>query len=395
MPQVMVRSRISGGLISPVTPKCWKWSSHSVSEDVRLIWLGLSMAPRIGPRQLKQLLPAFDGDANAVWTASAAALEAAGLDKRAISEFLTFRGKVRLDEHRRKIEAAGIQLITWPDDDYPQLLTQIDDPPIVLYVRGRLTQGDQLALAIVGARKASAYGREVAHHFARKLAERGVTIISGLAHGVDAAAHRGAIEAGGRTLAVLGSGLDVIYPYDHRTLADEIAAQGAVISEFPLGTKPDRYNFPRRNRIISGLSLGVLVAEATDKSGALITAALAAEQGKDVFAVPGNIFSDASSGVNQLIQDGAKPVMKIEDILEELNITAHAVETRQTAERIAPADPVEAQVLAAVGPNGAHVDDLARSTGLPIQTLLSTLMLMELKGLVAQSGPMLYTRMRG
>lgn len=366
-----------------------------MSEDARHLWLGLSMASRIGPRRLKQLLPAFGDDARALWHASASDLEAAGLERRAASEFVSFRGKVNLDEHWRKISAAGIRVLFWPDEDYPPQLAQISDPPIALYVRGSLTQEDRLALAIVGARKASAYGREVAQHFARKLAERGVTIVSGLAHGVDAAAHRGALEANGRTLAVLGSGIDVIYPYDHRALADEIAAQGAIISEFPLGTKPDRFNFPRRNRLISGLSLGVLVAEASDKSGALITAALAAEQGKDVFAVPGSIFSDASSGVNQLIQDGAKPVMKIEDILEELNITAQAMETRQTAERIAPADPVEAQVLAAIGADGAHVDALARSTGLPIQALLSTLMLMELKGLVAQSAPMHYTRVRG
>ncbi|HYO88647.1 MAG TPA: DNA-processing protein DprA [Candidatus Limnocylindrales bacterium] len=363
--------------------------------DARLIWLGLSMAPRIGPRRLKQMLPAFGGDVAALWEASALALQGVGLDARSSTEFTAFRGKVRLDEHWRKIEAAGAQLIFWPDDDYPPLLAHIDDPPIALYVRGSLNTQDRLALAIVGARKASAYGRDVAHHFASKLAARGVTIISGLAHGVDAAAHRGALEAGGRTLAVLGSGLDVIYPYDHRGLADEIAAQGALISEFPLGTKRDPFNFPRRNRIISGLSLGVLVAEATDKSGALITASLAAEQGKDVFAVPGNIFTDASSGVNRLIQDGAKPVMRVEDILEELSITAQAAETRQTAERVAPADPVEAQVLAAVGPEGAHVDALARATGLPMQTLLSTLMLMELKGLIAQIGPMHYTRMRG
>jgi DNA processing protein len=365
-----------------------------VSEDARDLWLGLSLAPRIGPRRLKQLLAALGGEVSAIWHASAAELEAAGLDKRASAEFITFRGKVRLDEHQRRISAAGARVIFWPDADYPPLLAHIDDPPIALYIRGSLLPDDELALAIVGARKASAYGREVAQYFARRLAERGVTILSGLAHGVDAAAHRGALEAGGRTIAVLGSGIDVIYPYDHRALAEEIVAQGAVISEFPPGTKPDRFNFPRRNRILSGMSLGVLVAEATDKSGALITASLAAEQGKDVFAVPGNIFSDASSGVNRLIQDGAKPVMKIEDILEELNITVQAAETRRTAEQIAPADPTEAQVLAAIGAAGAHVDDIARTSGLPIQSVLSTLMLMELKGLVAQSGPMQYTRAR-
>jgi DNA processing protein len=364
-------------------------------DESRLIWLGLSLAPRIGPRRLKQLLPAFGGDPRAVWNASAAELNAAGLDERSASEFTAFRGKARLDEHVRKIEASGASFITWDDADYPASLRQIDDPPFALYARGALSADDRLALAVVGTRKASAYGRDVAGHFARRLAERGVTIVSGLAHGVDAAAHRGALDAGGRTLAVLGSGVDIVYPYDHKALANDISAQGAVLSEFPMGAPPDRFNFPRRNRIISGLSLGVLVVEAAEKSGALITATLAAEQGKDVFAVPGSIFSDASSGVNRLIQDGAKPVMNVEDILEELQITAQSVETRRAAEQIAPADPVEAQLLAAIGHDAVHVDDLARNTGLSMPVLLSTLMLMELKGLVAASGPMQYRRARG
>jgi DNA processing protein len=170
--------------------------------------------------------------------------------------------------------------------------------------------------------------------------------------------------------------------------------RGALLSEFPMGAQPDRYNFPRRNRIISGLSLGVLVVEASEKSGALITAHLAAEQGKDVFAVPGNIFSDHSAGVNRLIQDGAKPVMSVNDILDELQVQAQTIETRRAAEQIAPADPLEAQILAALGSEALHVDELSRSTGLPIHTLLSTLMLMELKGLVSTAGPMQYRRAR-
>jgi len=365
-----------------------------LSEETELLWLGLSLAPRLGPRRLRQVLRAFGDNAADLWAAPPHALHAAGLDERASAEFAAFRSKVRLEEHARRIEAAGARFIAWPDADYPAALAEIDDPPIGLYVRGQLTADDQRALAIVGSRKASAYGRDVAGHFARRLAERGVTIISGLAHGVDAAAHRGALEAGGRTFAVLGSGIDVIYPYDHKALAEEIVAQGALISEFPPGTRPDRFNFPRRNRIISGLALGVLVAEASDKSGALITATLAADQGKDVFAVPGSIFSDASSGVNRLIQDGAKPVMHVNDILDELNLTLQTAETRSVAEQLAPADPLEARILDALGAEAAHVDDLARSTGLAMPSLLSTLLLMELKGLIETSGPMLYKRLR-
>lgn len=364
-------------------------------DETRLIWLGLSLAPRIGPRRLKQLLPAFSGDVRAVWAASAAELASAGLDERSAAEFTAFRPKARLDEHARKVQAAGARIITWDDSDYPPLLSRLDDPPIVLFVRGTLLADDELALAIVGTRKASAYGRDVAGHFARKLTEHGVTIISGLAHGIDAASHRAALDAGGRTLAVLGSGLDVVYPYDHKSLAEDVCAQGALISEFPMGAQPDRFNFPRRNRIISGLSLGVLVVEASEKSGALITATLAAEQGKDVFAVPGSIFSDASSGVNRLIQDGAKPVMNVNDILDELHITVERLDTRRVAEQVSPADPVEAQILAAMSGDSSHVDDIARSTGLDMPALLSTLLLMELKGLILPSGPMRYRRAHG
>jgi len=364
-------------------------------DETRLVWLGLSLAPRIGPRRLRQLLPAFPGGVQAIWAASFTDLVAAGLDERSAAEFIAFRSKVRLDEHARKIEAAGARFMTWDDSDYPASLARIDDPPIVLYVLGTLLADDAMALAVVGTRKASAYGRDVAGHFARKLTEHGVTIISGLAHGIDAAAHRAALDAGGRTLAVLGSGLDVVYPYDHKGLAAEICASGALISEFPLGAQPDRFNFPRRNRVISGLSLGVLVVEALEKSGALITATLAAEQGKDVFAVPGSIFSDASSGVNRLIQDGAKPVMSVDDILDELHLTAERQDTRRVAEQVSPADPVEAQILAAMGGEAAHVDDLARSTNLDMPALLSTLLLMELKGQIQPSGPMRYRRAHG
>ena len=361
-------------------------------DETRLIWLGLSMTPKPGPRRLKQLIRAFSGDVATLWHSSVAQLRDAGLDERSANEFAAFRSKVRLEEHARQLESVGARLVAADEDEYPESLARLDDSPPALFLRGALIADDSLAIAIVGTRKASAYGRDVAGHFARQLAERGVTIVSGLAHGVDAAAHRGALDAGGRTLAVLGSGINVIYPYDHRGPADDIASQGAVLTEFPLGTPPDRFNFPRRNRIISALSLGVLVVEASEKSGALITAELAAEQGKDVFAVPGNIFSDASSGVNRLIQDGAKPVMSVDDILNELEVSVQVTEARRTAETISPDDPVEAEILNAIGNDSAHVDDLARTTGLPIQALLSTLMLMELKGLVTSAGPMLFRR---
>jgi DNA processing protein len=222
-----------------------------------------------------------------------------------------------------------------------------------------------------------------------------VTIVSGLAYGIDAAAHRAAVEAGGRTLAVMGTGVDVIYPSDHRRLADDVMAHGALVGEFPAGTRPDRLNFPRRNRLISGLSLGVLVVEAPERSGALITASMAAEQGRDVFAVPGSIFSAASVGAHRLIQDGAKLVMTAADVLDELSLAHDAVETRERAERLAPADEIEAVLLARLSPEPAHIDDLVRLSGLPVALVSSTLTILELKGLARNVGPMQYSLPQG
>src|SRR5690606_4525989 len=223
-----------------------------------------------------------------------------------------------------------------------------------------------------------------------QLVAQGFTVVSGLAHGIDAVAHQTALDSGGRTIAVLGTGIDVIYPADHRALAGRIVESGALVSEFPLGTRPDRRNFPRRNRLISGMSLGVLIAEAPEKSGALITANIAADQGREVFAVPGSIFSPASAGTNRLIQEGAKLVSSVSDVLEELQIAYQAVETRVTTERIAPADGNEALIIQCIGVDPVHIDDVVRRSGLPAATVSGALTLLELKGLVRNVGPMMY-----
>jgi DNA processing protein len=301
---------------------------------------------------------------------------------------LQARSKINLDAEMAKVERAGAWLLTLADDAYPPLLKSLPDAPAVLYIRGTLLPGDEQALGVVGTRKATTYGRDVAHGLSKQLAGNDITIVSGLAHGIDTAAHRGALDGGGRTIAVMGCGIDQIYPRDNRSLASEISQRGALITEFAIGVPPEARNFPRRNRVISGLSLGVLVIEAPEDSGALITAEIAAEQGREVFAVPGNIYSLSSRGANRLIQDGAKLVMDVEDILSELHIARTNIQVKTSTERVAPANDLESQVLKNLSADPLHVDDLARLCGLPIATITATLTILELKGLAQNVGSM-------
>ncbi len=262
------------------------------------------------------------------------------------------------------------------------------NPPPVLYLRGGLATEDGLAIAVVGTRLVSSYGRQVTEAIVPELARSGVTVVSGLARGVDSLAHRLALDSGGRTIAVLGCGVDVNYPAENARLASAIAERGAVISEYALGMPPDAANFPPRNRIISGLSLATLVVEAGETSGALITADFANEQGRDVMAVPGSLFSPRSRGTNALIQQGAKLVTCATDILEELNVAA--VPQQLEIKQLIPQDPVEAAICALLSAEPVHIDTIGRGTGLPIATVSSTLAVMELKGLVRQVGGMNY-----
>jgi DNA processing protein len=282
-------------------------------------WVGFNIVRGVGPTRLRALLDHF-GDIERAWHAPSGELRRAGLDRRSLENLLAGRAALDLDHEVEKVAAAGAQVLTWESPTYPSLLLEIPAPPPVLYVKGTLTEEDGWAVAIVGTRRASAYGKEVARRLARTLARSGITIVSGLARGIDAEAHQAALEAGGRTIAVLGCGIDRAYPPEHRKLASEIVESGALVSDYSLGTEPEGKNFPPRNRIISGLSLGVLIPEAGMGSGALITADYAAEQGRDVFAVPGSILMHGSGGTNALIQDGAKVVLGPEDILEELNL---------------------------------------------------------------------------
>lgn len=350
-------------------------------------WVGFSRVPGIGPARLRALMDHF-GDIRQAWGASAATLRAIGFDRRTIETFLALRGKLDLAAELARVSRLGATVLTWDSPDYPPLLKNISDPPPVLYVQGELLPRDEWALAVVGTRRASVYGREATRALVSGLAAGGVTIVSGLAHGIDTYAHRAALDAGGRTIAVLGSGVDIIYPAQNRKLAELIASSGAIVSEYPLGAQPEGGNFPRRNRIISGLSLGVLVVEGSKRSGAMITADYAAEQGREIFAVPGNILSPNSAGPNQLIQQGAKLVTTIGDILEELNLTM--VVEKAEAREIIPDNEAEAVLLKHLSAEPVHVDELGRVTGLPISEVTSTLTLMELKGKIRQVGGMNY-----
>jgi len=350
-------------------------------------YVGFNLVRGIGPARLRMLIDAF-GDVERAWHAPAEALYRVGLDRRSLENLLETRARVDLDREVRRVAAVGAHILTWEDEGYPKLLAEIPDPPPVLYVRGELKPEDAWAVAVVGTRRASTYGREVTRRLVTILAQSGVTIVSGLARGVDAVAHQTALEAGGRTIAVLGCGIDLVYPPEHRELARRIAAQGALVSEYPLGTQPEPGNFPPRNRIISGLSLGVVITEAGRDSGALITADYAAEQGRDVFAVPGSILSAGCAGTNRLIQDGAKPVLDAADILQELNLTM--VAEQKEARQVLPTTETEALILAHLSAEPVHVDDLTRAVGLPVAQVTSTLALMELKGMVRQVGGMKY-----
>jgi len=330
------------------------------------------------------------GDA---WRAPLGELLAAGLDRRTAEAVVLARDEVDPDTEIERLAGAGVRAIARIDPAYPSLLREIDDAPPVIYVRGALAPEDDWSVALVGTRRATAYGRQAASELARGLAAGGVTVVSGLARGVDTIAHRTTLDAGGRTLAVLANGLDTIYPPENRRLAEEIAESGALISDYPLGTKPRADFFPRRNRILSGLSLGTLVVEGDVKSGAMITAKFATEQNRDVFAVPGSIFSPQSRGPLELIRDGATPVSSAQDILEALNLAR--VGAQLDFGRAAPPESAEERALMGVlTREPQHVDEVVRGSGLAAAIVSGTLALLELKGLVRDVGGMQFVRVR-
>ncbi len=352
-------------------------------------WIWLSSMPGIGPIKRKRLIESF-GDPKLIWEVGSAELKC--LDFLRINDVDQLINKKYRDESEKifeEIYKLGIQVITIQDEMYPYYLKNIYDPPVVLYYKGTLQKNEKM-VAVVGSRKASGYGLKMAGELSEQLCENGFTVISGLARGIDTYAHRGAIKSSGRTIAVLGCGIDIVYPWENKSLMEKITTQGAVISEYIPGVQPRPQNFPARNRIISGASLGVVVIEAGERSGSLITADFALEQGRDVFAVPGNIVSSTSIGTNRLIKEGAKIVTCIEDILEELCGTSTVekpekiVVKKPLVNKFTELDIEETAVAEKLVNEPLHIDALALRCEMAVQTVSSILVMLELKGVVEQ-----------
>lgn len=357
-------------------------------EEEAAFWLAISRVAHIGPVRIDRLMLRY-GSLEAAWAAPVDDLRAV-LEPRALAELVAARRHVDPETDLRKLSSVGTR-VTYPGHPgYPRLLAEISGRPSILFVRGELVPADDAAVGIVGTRRASPYGRQVAERMASELAKAGVTVISGLARGVDAAAHRGALDAGGRTIAVLGSGVDVIYPSEHAKLAEQILSAGAIVSEQPPGAKPDARNFPARNRIISGMSVGVAVIEAPLRSGALITATFAADQGRDVFVVPGSVLAESSEGSNALLRDGARIVRDGNDILEDLDLGTRATPMSAQAQLQFTGD--ESRLYDAIHDDPKHIDELADETGLSLQTVSESLLIMELRGVIRNFGAQYYVR---
>lgn len=367
-------------------------------EDRLKYWMALKSIPGIGNVIFSSLVERF-GSPEAVFSASVAALcSVCDVNKTIAGSVVSFQD---WDSIMRQIEAmdkSGIKIITFQDELYPANLLNIFDRPVFLYVKGTLSRED-IPLAVVGSRRASTYGKYTTERMSRELALQGVTIVSGMARGIDTCAHRGALSVSGRTIAVLGCGLDVIYPPENKILYSAIPQNGAVISEFPPGTEPLPFNFPARNRIISGMSYGVLVVEAGEKSGSLITARLAMEQGRDVFAIPGAIDSASSRGANSLIKQGAKLVETIDDILEDIIPQVENYQARQSipgrdtqaaktpvqvVKNTVALSGVEKSIAGILLSGEMHADDIIAAIKLAPSVVMSTLIAMELKGFIEQ-----------
>jgi DNA processing protein len=342
-------------------------------------WLGLKAVPGIGNVTFRRLLERFDTPEAALKGAPGELAAVRGVTPTVVEAIKNGGWRRFADEEAARLAAGTARLVTYLSDDYPKPLFEIPDPPPFLYVRGKLCS-QETSIAIVGSRRATSYGILTTGKLAEALAAHGVCVVSGLARGVDTAAHKGALLAGGRTIGVLGCGVDKVYPPENRKLFEQMAEHGCLISEFPLGTLPLAENFPRRNRIISGLANGVLVVEAAEKSGSLITAQYALEHGRDVFAVPGNISFVTSRGCNRLIKQGAKLVDCVEDILEEL--PAHTGSPLLSQPRSFALTPKEAAIYEVLARSPLHIDDIISQTELTAGEVSSMLLHLELKGAV-------------
>jgi len=347
-------------------------------------WVATSAISGVGTMTFNYLLKRFK-TLKAFWQSSDEQIRVLKLDVKTRESIIGFRQKVDPKVYLEKVYEMGIKVVSVVDRDYPANLRQISDAPPVLYYKGTFLPSDDLAIAVVGSRAATIYGRQVTEKLVSSLVMSNLVIVSGLARGIDAIAHRAALDAGGRTIAVLGSGVDTIYPPENRKLAEEIVENGAIVSEFPLGFPSVPSNFPARNRIISGLSLGVLVTEAAVDSGSLITAGQAAEQGHEVFAVPGPITSRMSEGVNKLIKEGVHPVTEASDILEILDIRRQGARIRVMSQE-KPKDKMQVKILSVLDGQSKHIDVIVREISIPIEKVSSALSLMEISGFVKNYG---------
>ncbi|MGD0059657.1 MAG: DNA-processing protein DprA [Verrucomicrobiia bacterium] len=367
----------------------------------REAYIALNMVDGVGPIRVRALLDRFNEPQAILSATKADLMQVAGVGEEVARSIISWREKVDLDGELARIEKAAVQVVTRDDADYPKNLREVYDPPIILYVKGTLSERDALAIAVVGSRRTTLYGQDMARKLAYQLGRVGVTVVSGLARGIDTAAHTGTLQAKGRTVAVIGCGIDIVYPAENEKLANEIIEKGgAVVTEFPFGVKPDKQNFPMRNRIISGWSIGTVVVEANLKSGALITANQAAEQGRQVFAVPGRADSILSRGTNKLIKDGAKLTEDVEDILGEFEylLPKRATEPAEAASEGGGTKPalvlsdMEEKVMAQVGREETAIDEIIRASGLTTACVSATLLSLEMKRLVRQLPGKLYVR---
>ena len=387
-----------------------------LSADTKSL-IHLNLIPGIGNHTIRRLLATFGSAEKSLAATSAELAQIDGLTPDVRQQLIDGRSRAPLAQELELIEQHQCHIVTINDDTYPPLLKQIDDPPALLYIIGEFPLQDAPSIAIVGSRSPTEYGKTTSQQLSYQLAERGITVVSGFARGIDTCVHRGALEAGGCTIAVFGCGLSIIYPETNRALATEIIESGALISEFPMTMPPRGKNFPRRNRVISGLTLGTLVVEASERSGSLITARHAAEQGREVFAIPGQIFSNVSRGTHSLINQGATLINSVDDLLDALpqdytkvlggespeaihqpspskrpnktarpqSVAKQLTPTSQPKTKIDPnLTPDEQVVLSAMDADSVHIDEITRVTQLPIGKVSSLLVMLELKGVVQQ-----------
>jgi DNA processing protein len=355
-------------------------------------WVAFHRVPSIGRARFERLEQHF-GALSEAWAADAGELRAAGLDDKSVQAIVAARGRISPDEEMARLVRLGVVALTWHDERYPSRLKETYDRPPVLYLRGRITDADDWCVAIVGTRRATAYGRQATEHIVEGMVANRVTVVSGLARGIDTVAHQAALRGGGRTIAVMPCAINEVYPPQNARLAEQIQEQGALVSDYPPGTRIGKEHFWRRNRIVAGMTLGTVVIEAGDKSGALLTAKMALDESREVFAVPGSIFAPFSRGTNALVsRSGAKLVTGAEDILSELNLMM--IPQQMDFRQALPVDATESAVLASLSQESQHVDEIARATGMAVASVSGALAMLELKGMVRQVAAMSYVRAR-